>query len=300
LSEAATNAYVQSVEYSNFKASNLQHRKLMKAPFVFSIALCTLAAGPGQTLLTTHAAAQTYTPQVVAPPAGNQVQTTGLSVGLDEIVKLVKAGVDESVILVFIQRSTVPYNPDADEIIRLRELGVSSTLITALLRHGEALRQATAQVQKQTSPAPQPATVQPPAPTPVAPTTVVQAAPSYPVSYPNVVYTYPTYYGGYGGYYYPAAYPYYGGCYYGGYYPGISVGFAFGNGYCGRGYYGGGYYGCGYRGGVYYGGGYHGGAYYGGGYHGGAYHGGGYHGGGHGAYYGGGGHYTAGYHGGRH
>src|SRR5262249_39735257 len=64
-----------------------------------------------------------------------------LSSGLDEVVKLTKAGVDESVILAFVQNSSVAYHPSAQEIIKLRELGISSAVITALLHRGEELHQ---------------------------------------------------------------------------------------------------------------------------------------------------------------
>jgi hypothetical protein len=215
----------------------------MKTKIILPLALCSLLAGTSPCSFDAQA-------------QNAEVRTGRLSAGLDEIVKLIKAGVDESVILVFIQKSPVAYNPDADEIIQLRELGVSSSIITALLRHGEELRQRTAATEKQLAPAARPATVDPPAPTP-APT--VQAVTSYPASYPNVVYTAPTYYAapaygygayGYPGYFYPRAYSCYPGAYYYGGYPRVSFGLSFGGGYYG----GGGFYAGGYRGGYYRGG----------------------------------------------
>jgi hypothetical protein len=175
---------------------------------------------------------------------------TGLSAGLDDIVKLVGAGIEEPVILAFIQNSPVAYRPSAQEIIKLRELGVSGSIISALLRRGDEVRQRAAERQKETRPAaPAPATNdqhQPAPPTASVPqsTSVYHVPSTYPVVYPRVVYTtgYPTYaypnYG-HGGCYYPR---YYSSCYprvsyYGGFYPRLSFGLHFGGGHFG--YHGG-------------------------------------------------------------
>jgi hypothetical protein len=195
-------------------------------------------------------------------------KTSRLSAGLDDIVKLTKAGIEESIILSFIKCSEVAYQPSAQELIRLRELGVSATAVASLLHRGEELRQRAAEAQKQqTQPAPAPEAPQ--VASPPEPTRVYYATPAnYSVASPSVVYVpsysysyWPSY--GYGGSYYPR---YYGG-YYGGCYASFSVGFGFGGG----GYYGGYRYG-GYRGGYYggYRGSYHVGSY--GGYRGGYRH----------------------------
>jgi hypothetical protein len=221
----------------------------MKATMIFPLTLFGLLIGAGQLPLAGQIlVAQNSSPTINATETrATGVKTVRLSAGLDEIVKLTKAGVDESVILVFVEKSPVAYNPTADEIIRLRENGVSSAVVAALLKRGEEIRQRAAETAKQPASASQaPATVNPPAPTPATPTQTVTTS-------PTVVYTTPTYYAspayGWGGYYspgyfYPPAYSCYpGGYYYRGYYPRFSVGIGFG------GYYGhGGFYG-GYRGG---------------------------------------------------
>ncbi len=161
-----------------------------------------------------------------------------LSWGLDEIVKLSKAKVEGPVILAFIENSETAYNPTAQDIIQLRESGVSSEVVTALMRHGENLRQTARAAQKQVQ-AEQTATV---AAAPVAATTVYEMPPTYtaPVSTVTVIgyprhhsYAYPAYNPGYcypGSYYYPRYYSY-------GYYPRFSVGLSFGGGYY-RGHHG--------------------------------------------------------------
>src|SRR5262245_44709808 len=158
--------------------------------------------------------------QTPAAPA----KTADLSAGLAEIVKLSESGVAESVILAFIQSSTVAYHPSADEIIKLHELGVTTPIITAMLRRGSAVRQDVAKAQQDAAsvasvpnnpPAAPPASnVQPPAvyytSPPASPPAVYESYPSY--SYAATVPYYPYYYGGYGypsyysSYYYPWGY----------------------------------------------------------------------------------------------
>ena len=191
------------------------------------------------------------TPDKAAPTGGKAnteevkklLKTMALSPGLDEIVKLKKAGVEDAVILSFIQSSPIAYRPGAQEILELRDSGVSTPIITAMLQHGGELRQRAAETAAQTQPAPPaPAATTPaavPEPTPVQAPPAYYATPTvYPVSSPTVIYTgYPSYGYGYGGCYpgYYSGYPRLG--LYGGFYPSLSLGFRFGGGHFG-GYYG--------------------------------------------------------------
>jgi hypothetical protein len=190
---------------------------------------------------------------------------------INDVVALSQSGVDQTIVLSYIRTSPGPFQPSADEIIRLRDAGVSSQVITAMLQRSAELRdqsQALAMASAQNYAQPTTSYAQP-APTTVATPPATYVDPTY-----NPYYTEPSssvvYIGGsYGSpYYYPYSYPY---CY-SGFYP--SVGFYFG----GRGYYHGGYYG-GYRGGWgghgSWGGGFHatGGGFhgsFGGGFHGGS------------------------------
>ena len=160
-----------------------------------------------------------------------------LSWGLDDVVKLSKAGVDESVIHSYIQNSGVGYNPTAQDIIQLRELGVSSQITAALMQRGSEVRQAaTVEAQKQAQAAAPAAAPAQAAPVYTAPATYV--APASTVTYIG----YPSYGYSYGGYCAPTyySYPYYPRYYgyYGGFYPSVSVGFRFGGGHFG-GHFGG-------------------------------------------------------------
>ncbi|HEU0040161.1 MAG TPA: hypothetical protein VFR76_12900 [Verrucomicrobiae bacterium] len=203
-------------------------------------------------------AAETDNTPSAAAKAENVAATKAprLSWGLDDVVKLSKAGVDESVIQSYIQNSGVGYNPTAQDIIQLRELGVSPQIAAALMQRGSEVRQtATVEAQKQAQAAAPAAAPAQAAPVYTEPATYV--APASTVAYIG----YPSYAYSYGGYYGPSyySYPYYPRYYgyYGGFYPGVSVGFRFGSGYSGG---HGGYHG-GYHGGS------HGGSHGGGGHH---------------------------------
>jgi len=212
----------------------------MKAIRILVIGLCGALAGSnplvfaGQTA--NDQAAGANNTSSAAAKTGNVAATQApkLSWGLDDVVKLSKAGVDESVILSYIQNSGVGYNPNAQDIIQLRELGVSSQITAALMQRGSEVRQAaTVAAQKQAQAAAAPAQA---APVYTAPATYV--APASTVTYIG----YPSYAYDYGGYYGPSyySYPYYPRYYgyYGGFYPSVSVGFRFGGGHFG-GHFGG-------------------------------------------------------------
>jgi hypothetical protein len=186
-------------------------------------------------------------PDAKAAEAGkpNAEPAVQFSAGLEDVVKLVQAGVEESVVLAYIQSSAVAYHPSASEIIKLRELGVSSPVIDALLRRGDQLRERAAKAQKDSSPQAQPASPgQSAVPATLPPVASMYDSPLYSAASPTVVYApYPAYgsvvysYGGYYPYVYSGYYPrYYPSCYpragfYGGFYPGISVGLRFGGGH---------------------------------------------------------------------
>jgi hypothetical protein len=184
--------------------------------------------------------------------AGAEASSGSLSADLAEVVKLVNSGVDDSVVLAFIQNSSAAYHPNADEIIKLRDLGVSSPVISALLNRGGELRAQSARAQSQASlafvapPAPASSEAPPPGSGYVVQGDYPAAASSVVYIGANPVYTYGSgYYYGYSGCYYPSygyssgygyypGYRYYprygysrGSCYYPGY----------GNNHWGRGYY---------------------------------------------------------------
>ncbi len=223
----------------------------MKTGSLSLILLCGLQSGlgPGPLAAEPADAQKSAVPVYTVPAPGRaapadvetntskvkqMLKAISLSPGLDEILKLHKAGVDDSVLLSFIQNSSVAYRPSAQEILELRENGISTPVITALLQHGGELRQRDAEAAAQSQPpAPAPAVSTPPAvpsPTPVQPAAYYAAPTVYPVSSPTVVYApYPVYSYPYGGCYYPRYYTGLG--FYGGFYPSISLGLRFGGGH---------------------------------------------------------------------
>jgi hypothetical protein len=76
------------------------------------------------------------------------------SAGITEIIKMLDARVDEPVILAFIQNSPTLYNPDAAELVALKEHGASPETLLAMFRHGDELRSRLAQTLSAANPTP--------------------------------------------------------------------------------------------------------------------------------------------------
>jgi len=158
-----------------------------------------------------------------------------LSYGLDEIVKMVQSGTGTDVVLNFVENSPIAYSPTAEDVIRLKELGVPSEVTVAILKHGGKLRTQQLEASRQNAPAPvQPPTSPPPSSvnpysydnssiattpadyTPSNTTYVYSGYPAYSYVYPNWWYVgYPGYWWGYLWPYYNCGYYYYHGswCY---------------------------------------------------------------------------------------
>ncbi|HLX60356.1 MAG TPA: DUF6600 domain-containing protein [Planctomycetota bacterium] len=62
------------------------------------------------------------------------------SEGFDDIAKLAKSGVGDDVLLAFIQASPVAYQLGIDEIVYLRDVGVSDKMIQSIMDHGNDIR----------------------------------------------------------------------------------------------------------------------------------------------------------------
>jgi hypothetical protein len=190
-----------------------------------------------------------------AQPAAASQPAPQLSYGVPQVLQLEQAKISDGVIVSYIQNSGIIYSLKADEIVYLKQQGVSDNVLNAMLNQRSRL---TGSSEPATTTASSPAastqTYTPSAPAAPAVTYVQTAPPSTVYVIPDTqTYLYDTYY--YSGYPY-YSYPYYGGYYYG--WPAVSLSFGWG-GYYGGGYHGGG----GFRGGS---GGFHDG---GGGLHGG-------------------------------
>ena len=100
-------------------------------------------------------------PDTSAPPVEPQATApapTDLSPAASEVVKLATSGVGEDVILAYVQNSQGGFNLSATHVVYLRDLGVSSDLITAMMNRDASVR---------TQGAPAQAPPPPPVPQPV-------------------------------------------------------------------------------------------------------------------------------------
>lgn len=225
-------------------------------------------------------------------PASGSVAAPQKQIHISEpatvLLKLSKGQVTEEVIVAYIENARRNFDLNADEIVYLKQEGVSDKVVAAALNHHAKIPQATVTVPHETAPAPAYMEAQPQQ----APQTVVVTQPQ--TTYVQAAAPEPTYvYGGYS-YYWPfyySYYPYYYG-YYGYHYHPYYAHYGYHGGYShygggAHGWYGGGGAHGGYSGGgnahapmgsahsVSYGGG--GGGARGGGFSGGGAHGGGGH-----------------------
>ncbi len=161
-----------------------------------------------------------------------------LPYGVEDVLKLTRAQINDDIILNYIHNSGTIYNLSPQDIVYLRNQGVPDRVVNAMLDQKKKVTQVAAQAAPApVTPAPAipdsasvpnaPAVAAPDysqvAPQPAPPASSVYVIPPPAVNYP---YYYPYY--GYSGYYGPYYGPYYRGYY--GYGPAISFGFHFGGG----------------------------------------------------------------------
>ncbi len=108
----------------------------------------------------------TNTPAVSAVGATNSetirvIQMPKLSLPplLDQVVKLSQSGADDSVIRAYVEKAAPPYRITGNEIVQLRDLGISQGVIMSLIEHSQSAEVATTAevIGPQSPPAPQPA-----------------------------------------------------------------------------------------------------------------------------------------------
>ena len=79
-------------------------------------------------------------PGQVVSTASAAPENVTLSGPAAELVRLTRAGVDENVMLSFVTNSPNTFGLSADAIIYLNDLGVSGTVVTAMIQHDQALK----------------------------------------------------------------------------------------------------------------------------------------------------------------
>jgi len=119
-----------------------------------------------------------YQPISRAKPLPPNLKPTG---PVAEVIRLAEAGVEEGVMLAFITNSPSTFNLGAGEIIYLNDIGVPSTVVTAMIQRDQTLKgfPANPATAAATTPAPD-ATASQFAPAPEAPAPYPTAAPTAP------------------------------------------------------------------------------------------------------------------------
>src|SRR6266404_3360719 len=222
-------------------------KNLISHPVPFSIlgAICSIPLAYALGADINSAPAEAPTQAVVTAPAPSapasisteKTDSAKLPYGVADVVKLSRSQVSEDVIVSYAQNSGIAYSLGPDDIVRLRNEGVSDRVINTMLdQHKKAvdaaqIAAAPAPVYSDNTSSPavsesQPAQNSAPAEAPLTP----PASSTYVIPYPPATaayYGYP-----YDCYPYYPYYPYYYGGYYGG--PIVSFGFGFGGGHRGH------------------------------------------------------------------
>ena len=114
-------------------------------------------------------------PDSAPPPADDSTASDGLppyiypTSPLAQVLRLTQAGVDQSIILTYVTNSSGTFNLDSDKIIYLRDVGLPTEIINAMMQRDQALQQQmTAASQPTPPPVPPPDTNPEPAPPPPA------------------------------------------------------------------------------------------------------------------------------------
>src|SRR4051812_37171317 len=112
--------------------------KFMKQKKIWCLGLIAVMSFP---VISSHS--QPLPAEPVAQPAvSTDAGTTpvNLSPAAAEVVRLSGSGVSEDVVAAYIQGSQSSFNLSADDILYLKDVGLSSPVVTAMLTHDTALR----------------------------------------------------------------------------------------------------------------------------------------------------------------
>jgi hypothetical protein len=131
-----------------------------------------------------------YSQGTATPPAQTPGVPANLPPSTAEVVKMAQSGVGDDVVIAYIKNSQSLFNLSANDVLALKNAGLSSPVMTAMLTHDNAVRsQRQASQPQQPAAPPQPTAVQSapaPAPAPPAPTTApppaIPDAPSVPMA----------------------------------------------------------------------------------------------------------------------
>jgi hypothetical protein len=88
--------------------------------------------------VTTAAAPPASEPEIIARP---DPAAAGVSAPVAEVARLHLSGLDETVVKAFVEKSTNAASPTADELIYLKDIGVSPRVITAMIQQTARMRE---------------------------------------------------------------------------------------------------------------------------------------------------------------
>ncbi len=90
---------------------------------------------------------------------------------LAQVIRLTQSGVDESIIMTYVTKSSSMFNLDSDKIIYLKDIGLPNEVVTTMMQRDQQLQQQTAvsAYQPPAQPASAPATTEPPETAPEPP-----------------------------------------------------------------------------------------------------------------------------------
>lgn len=153
------------------------YASFMKAHFwlgVIAAAMVTSATARAQTTEQSTASDQSVAPEV--------------SFAVADVIRMAEGGTSEDVLLAYVQDSNSSFDLSADQILYLRDIGLSSSVISAMLNRDAALKtQAAEQTYPPPATAPAPPAEVPPPPVAPASTVVQTPAPVYVSNPPEVV-----------------------------------------------------------------------------------------------------------------
>jgi hypothetical protein len=96
------------------------------APAAISVSVTSTAIAPAVAVTNSETVRVIQMPKLSLPPT------------LDQVVKLSQSGADESVIRAYVEKAAPPYRITGNEIVQLRDLGISQGVIMSLIEHSQS------------------------------------------------------------------------------------------------------------------------------------------------------------------
>jgi len=120
-------------------SAQTEQQKAIVSPVISPVAVAAQAAPGAPDPTGPKPDADTNAPAILERiPPTTRPESVATTSGISEVAKLAQAGVNEQVMLAFVEKYNGRFDVGADQIVYLNDLGVSSTVITAMLKHDDA------------------------------------------------------------------------------------------------------------------------------------------------------------------